>query len=1755
MIASSKNLTFLLPLFMVVAVLTVTTGCMRHKKHDEGIKAEMVFGDNADFDVMSVNARPLNQDTSLYKAQGWRVPFYKNYEFIVTLRDGLQGRSMRDFRFEVIQADGSPVCDANGTLDNPKCEFRANAASEIRWTESIPYDFFKRDSSSILLVRKIKGTRGRTGQRTIVLEINPWSTMRGLNVPEVRDVTFNLSEDQAKTVEAEDYNPLEGLKISGDNDADKGKIIIDGIGTQLIRSVEPFVALRTESMIQEQLENDESGSLTFQNLVYSRYSQDEFVTKQRQAGEMGQFDFIRKIGSGSNEVYVYEDREHQQNIDGIKFDFDLKMNLKYEFQNPDGSTSNSSLLDGRFRILSHLVLEPDNGGQPIVLTPNMNSVIGEIFEGKLFANYQAMIPYFPSTGNIKLAVRLIPLGLEDQLTNVDYLFTLGPYNRLLGRMGDLYPDERTVKRIFDYDEYLNSATHGEKAIENGYAYKVRDYNFGTMDIKFSTVEAGETASQRTVIFRVRTKIYDEATGSVAAPNTPFEIVSLHTDMTDPEDQSKWKFIKITNAESINDPSRVNRDGDIFWYDKMTHKYYQREKLVLRKVFISRWKPSFADSGFDFIEEVKKHVAGQATSEEVKIQELSMYINPWDEKFGTFGTDASIASDSFIENIESREKIESRFFIGNFRYETLRFRYDIDKSMNLNVKKTVLLTLQPLVLRYSSILQGINSVNPLRDGFYLMKVALQKDFLDPAARDYVLQGGEAEALGGTDMSNPLPEIVIDAQNGNSRVMYGGQSVSGAHSIDYGDPRRKRSLSFVKKLVRVNAGRIITPVEFSIDDLRLMRIRGQFFVQLQLVNQVKLQLVNIVKERFEKVFQLETGKNSPILSRLSEQEQALIKFQVQKTLDAIADSVDDDIYITQIEDIEKIIANPTVQAAMNDLENSRLGYLIKDVLLELKREYENTFTEDHGQVINDDNIHELEEERDRELEQRRRRGEQELQMGNEVQQRAVDPLRMGVQDKMRCESLSPVKILSTGEFQFSAENETEDIDAVTMAYVPFDTGVFPEDYIDNLSKFQPFQNKGQQFFQNLINKQTLDRILTNDFTVAAAFGPVSNLDKLIDKNSGIRSRTFVGPMTFLYNTNAGGLRPTDNLDEAYCVTDDCNSLNTSLASQYGVIENFEYEKSPYHGSIAHFQNVVFEDQTYVDEAGQTVMIEGIETMYNRLKAAKQARNTTDSLITRFLDQYDFSYLSLRDVAPDRLVCKDNILQGSHCYVKDTERYIPLEKFFNDYGEVVKEIVDQDYKSKNTYEPLFQRLYGNLYSQPSRSANGDFSLQLPYGFISDKYGVGMERCQALGLQQNVCAESNKSPGFLGLGTNYDVELDYVPPNIEELRKIVKYPYQGQTMVSAGHTRFADEDKLKMCDLLVYGEIAPKAYKNTADAQQKERLRALLFGMATTCKSDVRRGLDPLSLERRFKINETGRYYFLGGKSMNINASQDVKLGTSLRVSRSLGIRPLRLITGLIEKGATFAAKASGLVLGSFDFTYNMNRDKSFNEGTGINKGTYLVMQSAEFEVELKSYEQCVIARWNPEFVARHEAKFNFYDGEFSDQIVKGLMLCSGDLETTPIAVKEKYYYFTQHFTEGDMLDPADIHNHPWLLSLRGVRDFDTFMMALQSYEDTGSGKEEREYVNAEQMIGYFDMMGSDIENVRRRMNGDYNPTDHYQTVKRKDWPIDQMVQTYNRIMPTFPGMYTQLDSAEYYDRSWPWQTDEPGAVMEENSRHTCQ
>jgi hypothetical protein len=176
------------------------------------------------------------------------------------------------------------------------------------------------------------------------------------------------------------------------------------------------------------------------------------------------------------------------------------------------------------------------------------------------------------------------------------------------------------------------------------------------------------------------------------------------------------------------------------------------------------------------------------------------------------------------------------------------------------------------------------------------------------------------------------------------------------------------------------------------------------------------------------------------------------------------------------------------------------------------------------------------------------------------------------------------------------------------------------------------------------------------------------------------------------------------------------------------------------------------------------------------------------------------------------------------------------------------------------------------------------------------------------------------------------------------------------------------------------------------------------------------------------------------------------------------------------------------------------SSSDGTSVSQSTYLVAQIAKFNVELKKYERCRIFKFDGDFTDTLSSRLSL-SPQAKRLLARGLFVCQGalnDKSNRPHAVEETYFYFTQHFTEGDMLDQADLYNHPWLLSLRGVREFAVFT-------DT---------IKAQEVVSLSNFGGGLVNPQSRGLA----------------WPLGHMAKTYRQILPSFPGLYTVLKPSEH-------------------------
>ncbi|MBT3236330.1 MAG: hypothetical protein HN353_10300 [Bdellovibrionales bacterium] len=437
---------------------------------------------------------------------------------------------------------------------------------------------------------------------------------------------------------------------------------------------------------------------------------------------------------------------------GIKLEIKLSLSPQVKVENSVGAPFYHTLTSGKFRTQLFLfsVVERNDQQQRALLASVSSDEYQTFDQGRFATTLSTLLTRRPTEGQLELGIRLIPepgLGMDG---NFEQLYYIGEFDHLIGSHQGNSDQFRfdPVKRV-SLGAILDQVGHLQAMAESDHVVSLKPFDFKEMNVRFNDIEPGESATKRTLNFVVKSCVKHSLTGKAVTE----QMFTVH------------KYDRITGK--VRESSKIEsskEDGCLRWTDQITHKYYQPEKL-LKKAY-----------------KIVHHPSGA----EVK---LAAYMNPWDYGW-TFGKDSRNYTEEYVEKVNSRNAPASKLMIEYFRYNTIGFRYEIDQFLSLNVKKRILFTAAPKVLRYNSITRGLDAREYIRDGIYILKIGIKKSYKDPLAKG---------SIGGND---------------------------------------REYVYAVQKLVRVQYGLIITPLEIAMRDLRLMRIRSNFYVQLIPVDQSKL-----------------------------------------------------------------------------------------------------------------------------------------------------------------------------------------------------------------------------------------------------------------------------------------------------------------------------------------------------------------------------------------------------------------------------------------------------------------------------------------------------------------------------------------------------------------------------------------------------------------------------------------------------------------------------------------------------------------------------------------------------------------------------------------------------------------------------------------------------------------------------------------------------------------------------------------------------
>lgn len=1138
----------------------------------------------------------------------------------------------------------------------------------------------------------------------------------------------------------------------------------------------------------------------------------EQILNERRSQQFLSAQFSRRLPVEVKDLSVSV-QSRQATSAGNELEVHLNMSPQVVFQNIFGERVIQRIRQGEFDIYFQIIASTtrqDKSDMLIVSDPMIASTVDKNLDESTVIRFQddkidvrfiTTLRNQVTNGHYDLVLRLVPRNLNS-LGEFFGVYRFNEHHSLLSSRGGMRPLLTNIDNSAetqDFEDRLDQAKRDFDLMGHGDVRGLAPFTFDNMAINFMRVMPDETTTERTITYRAETCIR----------RTLDRRHILYEDFV------------IRKDDGSELPANTDTSGCVVWTDSITHKYYQPEEIKIKNVTIVH--PS---SGFE--------------------QELTAYINPWDYGW-TFGQDSRRLPPDYLESVNNREPVISQLFIPGYGYETIRFRYEIDEFLNLNVKKTLLLDVSPRVLRYGSITRGRNATESLRDGVYLMKIAVQKDYYDPRTPGLNLKRH--------------PEI------------------NGSITIENSHNKEVEYINASQKLVRVRHGRIVTPIEISVNDLRLMRVRSNFLIE-----------ISAIDER-----QLGITPNMPMSSL----------------------------------DVAALVASS---------EN----------LTELERTH---------------------------------------------------PRRA---------SAEPVQ--AQGNYVLQSQYFT----------------------------YEPFEVLHAE-----VNSATRD-----DQQVQRSRRQGLNLDRFIDENSGLPTRTFVGPIILLSNNWGAGLRPTDDLEEI----SECDDLpleekEVCEFTMQDKNSHLTFDNDPlverFYGSTRHLENVS--------------VTELMDRAYaNELEYINQ--QTYESLISRYVSEFYLDYISLTH---ERL------------------KVLPMAE------EALKVIGNED--EVTSFTDLANHLCGSDYLEDCLLVD--------------------ESAQSL-TKETLIEELNYQNKFPWV--NYQSHRNIPEFTAIDLKNFIQTGEGDQYMGS------------RLCHAWTYYMMSERYGYNVRD--ESRAFRSSLWNILSAspletwqfaynhCVQQVRRnGLEgAFHVSRVLRPNRVESYRFRGGKSMNFNVGANFSLGfgESLRNSLDASFDPMSLLKNL----GGWVGSVFGVV--NVKTGWGASQSRNLGLGTSVNSGTYLAMQKAAMDLYFDEYEPCLEIRMHKDMVMSRQMQrmIEFLPEEMRfNAISQGLFLCTGETVRERVPFQENYYYFTQHFTEGDMLDNGDLLNHPWLLALRGERNYAHFINLIQATPQTDRYSHDFDvrWLPNHVMRHYLDN-GEAVNNIPDELN-------------LGERPLDQLIEAYNMMPPTFPGLYT--------------------------------
>lgn len=423
---------------------------------------------------------------------------------------------------------------------------------------------------------------------------------------------------------------------------------------------------------------------------------------------------------------------------GGRFLFDFRTNPQIEVLSAAGQPVPIKLNQGEFEFEAFLLSSLYEGNQQVQRIINPKPLRGKALlkEGMISFQQEIILPLIPSRGRLELAISLKATQKSSYLRPYKGVYLMGDYTDLKGNLfSRLKTGASNANPNFNFESYIGKQDSSLQNTDQNSQDGLRrlKYEFEPLSFKLTRI-GNESATRRQVYYQVRACIRN------GIDNSPLRAYHFEISKAETSDN---------NSSSMAPTVRQSEyDSCIYWDDHIDHKYYATQKY-----FRAEYKISNTDLNLN--------------------EHLAAYINPWDI---SLSRDARTVDSAELTKETNTSKIPAQIFIPNYQLQTRTIEYSLDSLLRLTIRKKVHLLIEPKIINYSNLSNGINSREALRDGVWKLRWALLHNRYE-----------------------------------NSQTPY-------------------RLLSRGETLVMATNGRIVAPLELAFDDFRYLNSRNYLMLEI-------------------------------------------------------------------------------------------------------------------------------------------------------------------------------------------------------------------------------------------------------------------------------------------------------------------------------------------------------------------------------------------------------------------------------------------------------------------------------------------------------------------------------------------------------------------------------------------------------------------------------------------------------------------------------------------------------------------------------------------------------------------------------------------------------------------------------------------------------------------------------------------------------------------------------------------------------------